>query len=78
LPAGPPSPTDALAPPDTGGDAAPSAFITDGAIHGPSVAVAHYDPQTGRYAAPDGHVYAQTDLVAPAKTWQDLVFRADG
>jgi hypothetical protein len=63
-----------------GGDpapAAPSAFITDGSSLGPSVAIAHYDPQTGRYATPDGKVYEQTDLVDPPKTWQDLVFKAD-
>ena len=36
-----------------------------------------YDPQTGRYATPDGKVCQQTDLVEPPKTWQDLVFRAE-
>jgi len=80
LPAGPPSPTDSLAPPDVGGDAAPaapSAFTTNGSSPGPSVAIAHYDPQTGQYATPDGKVYRQTDLVEPPKTWQDLVFKAD-
>jgi hypothetical protein len=40
------------------------------------MAVAHYDPQTGQYATPDGHVYRQTDLVDQPKTWQDLVFKA--
>ncbi|HEX2213587.1 MAG TPA: virulence factor Mce, partial [Mycobacterium sp.] len=55
---------------------APSAF--DGtAAPGPSVAIAHYDPQTGQYATPDGTAAAQTNLAAPPKTWQDLVFRAD-
>ena len=44
---------------------------------GPSVAIAHCDPQTGRYATPDGKVCQQTDLVEPPKTWQDLVFKAD-
>jgi hypothetical protein len=80
LPAGPPSPTDGLAPPDVGGDvspAAPSAYTPNGASSGPSVAIAHYDPQTGRYATPDGKVYAETDLADPPKTWQDLVFKAD-
>jgi phospholipid/cholesterol/gamma-HCH transport system substrate-binding protein len=78
--AGPPLPSDAPPPPDAGGavaPAAPSAFTTDGANPGPSVAIAHYDPQTGRYATPDGKVYQQTDLVDPPKTWQDLVFRPD-
>jgi hypothetical protein len=41
------------------------------------VAIAHYDPQTGQYATPDGQVYRQTDLVAAPKSWQDLVFKAD-
>jgi len=40
---------------------------------GPPVAIAHYDPQTGQYATPDGHVGRQTDLVDPPKTWQDLL-----
>jgi phospholipid/cholesterol/gamma-HCH transport system substrate-binding protein len=79
-PVGSPSPTDSLAPPDLGGNVAPvapSAFTTTGATPGPSVAMAHYDPRTGQYATPDGHVYRQTDLVDPPKTWQDLVFKAD-
>ncbi len=52
--------------------AAPSAH--EGGPEGPSVAVATYNPQTGQYAAPDGKVYAQTDLVRqPAQSWQDLL-----
>jgi len=41
----------------------------------PPVAFAHYDPQTGRYATPDGQVYSQNDLssVAAPKDWRDLV-----
>jgi hypothetical protein len=37
----------------------------------------HYDPRTGQYMAPDGHMYRQSDLAAagPAKTWQELVLR---
>ena len=75
-----PAPTDCLAPPDVGGDvapAAPSAFTSDGSSPGLSVAIAHCDPQTGRYATPDGKVCQRTDLVEPPKTWQDLVFKAD-
>jgi phospholipid/cholesterol/gamma-HCH transport system substrate-binding protein len=78
-PVGPPAPTDSLAPPDVGGEvvpAAPSAFTPTGSSPGPSVAIAHYDPQTGRYATPDGKVYQQTDLVDPPRTWQDLVYKA--
>jgi hypothetical protein len=39
------------------------------------VAVARYNPQTGSYMAPDGHLYAQSNLAAPAepKSWTDLV-----
>jgi hypothetical protein len=79
LPVGPPAPTDSLAPPDVGGApaAAPSAFSTNSSGQGPSVAIAHYDPQTGQYATADGQVGRQTDLVDPAKTWQDLIYRAD-
>jgi phospholipid/cholesterol/gamma-HCH transport system substrate-binding protein len=76
VPAGPP--TDGIAPPDVGGaPAAPSAFVPNASGSSPSVAIAHYDPQTGRYATPDGHVGRQTDLVHPASTWQDLIYRAD-
>src|SRR4030081_953852 len=58
----PPPATDSIAPPDVGGDvapAAPSAFTTNGSGAGPSVAIAHYVPQTGKYATPDGEVYRQ-------------------
>ncbi|MCV7279665.1 MCE family protein [Mycolicibacterium flavescens] len=41
---------------------------------GPSVAVAHYDPQSGRYATPDGNAGHQTDLVEQPRSWQDLVY----
>ena len=57
--------------------AAPSAFNTNNSGPSPSVEIAHYDPQTGQYATADGHVGRQTDLVDPAKTWQDLIYRAD-
>ena len=33
--------------------------------------------QTGQYAAPDGQVFRQEDLVAPAMSWQDLIYKAD-
>ena len=56
--------------------AAPNSFDLDGSAAGPSVAIAHYDPQTGLYATPDG-AFEQTDLVDPPKSWQDLVFRGD-
>lgn len=62
-------------PPSDGGapTMAPSAFSPDGS-GGPSVAVATYDPRTGRYATPDGKVYRQSDLVPHTgdQTWEDL------
>ena len=41
----------------------------------PSVAVAQYDPRTGRYVGPDGKLYQQSDLATPKapKTWQDML-----
>ena len=75
-PAAPPAAAPASAP-----SAAPSAFGRDalqpGPSVGPSVAIAQYDPHTGSYVAPDGQVYRQSDLVAPAsprapKTWKDM------
>ncbi|MEY8015991.1 MULTISPECIES: MCE family protein [Mycobacterium] len=53
--------------------AAPSAYAPQGGA-GPSVAIATYDPRTGRYAGPDGTVYRQSDLVAHAgrRSWKDL------
>jgi virulence factor Mce-like protein len=72
-PAAPPAPDNP--PPGAALPAAPSSFDTGGTAPGPSVAVAHYDPQTGGYSTPDGHVGQQTDLVDPPKSWQDLLLR---
>jgi phospholipid/cholesterol/gamma-HCH transport system substrate-binding protein len=73
-----PTSVEAVPSPTAGGDvpaAAPSSF--SGMISAPtaSVAVAKYDPQTGTYMGPDGHVSQQADLVAPAvpKSWTDMV-----
>ncbi|OSC39967.1 MCE family protein [Mycobacterium decipiens] len=54
--------------------AAPSAFGLNGSEPAPAVAVAHYDPHTGRYVGPDGKLYQQADLVTSTapKTWQDM------
>lgn len=64
------------APPEEPGavPAAPSAHSGAGEIR-PSVAFAHYDPASGRYVAPDGQTFAQTNLVASARatTWKDLI-----
>ncbi len=54
--------------------AAPSSFGGKTTKPVPSVAVASYDPRTGRYLTPDGKYYQQSDLAtstAPRK-WQDL------
>jgi phospholipid/cholesterol/gamma-HCH transport system substrate-binding protein len=73
-----PTPGDAPAPSGAVPPAAPSSYGTNDSEPSPSVAVAPYDPRTGQYGTPDGHVYRQSDLVAPgaAKTWKDLVFNA--
>ncbi|EUA40439.1 mce related family protein [Mycobacterium avium subsp. avium 2285 (R)] len=42
----------------------------------PPLAVAEYDPATGEYIGPDGHVYTQTDLANNApkeQTWQQML-----
>jgi phospholipid/cholesterol/gamma-HCH transport system substrate-binding protein len=73
-----------LAPPDlpdggpgplTAPSAAPSSY-QGAASAGPSVAVAEYDPRTGRFLTPDGVAITETDLVAERpQSWQDLVMR---
>lgn len=70
----PPSAPDAGAAP-----AAPSPIGTNGSGVSRSVAVLHYDPGTGRYLAPDGQLYRQSDLVPArvAKTWKDMLTPAE-
>jgi hypothetical protein len=53
---------------------APSAFGRDASQPVPSVAIAQYDPHTGTYVTPDGHVFRQSDLVPKktVKTWKDM------
>lgn len=55
--------------------AAPSSFGHSESGPGPSLAVVHYDPQTGGYVAPDGQLYRQTNLVkrSTPKTWKDML-----
>jgi phospholipid/cholesterol/gamma-HCH transport system substrate-binding protein len=65
-------------PAPSGGEAhaAPSSFGSNrpgSATGGPSLALAHYDPRTGRYVARDGQTYQQLDLVTPPKTWQEML-----
>src|ERR1700742_242199 len=70
-PIGPPSPDTINGGPP---QAHPSSFGTKASRHAPSVAVASYDPRTGRYVAPDGKLYQQSDLATSTtpKKWQDL------
>jgi phospholipid/cholesterol/gamma-HCH transport system substrate-binding protein len=73
-PAGPPSggvppvPADAATP-----SAAPSSYAarSDGS---PPVSVVQYNPRTGKYIAPNGQQFRQSDLVSSStpKTWKDL------
>lgn len=51
---------------------APSANHGD-ADTGPAVAVAEYDPRTGRYLGTDGHSYQQSSLVTTPQDWRDLM-----
>jgi hypothetical protein len=73
----PPVPTETAPPPggqNEGPAVAPSAFNTNGVAPTLSVSIAQYDPRTGRYAAPDGQVYQQTDLVTGTpNSWQDVI-----
>jgi virulence factor Mce-like protein len=66
-PAEPAPPADGAVP------AAPSAY--SGNPSRGTVAVAHYDPATGKYMTPDGRLEQQTNLIAGAapKSWQDLL-----
>ncbi len=75
LPAAP-QPDGAAAAPAADGavPAAPSAF-NGNATGGPSVAVTHYDPRTGKYLTPDGELQQVQNLAAGGspKSWQDLL-----
>jgi phospholipid/cholesterol/gamma-HCH transport system substrate-binding protein len=73
----PPGPVE-VPPPDGGAvPAAPSAFGSNGSGRGagPSVAVAQYDPRTGRYLAPDGQLQQVSTPVAGTqpRSWKDLL-----
>jgi phospholipid/cholesterol/gamma-HCH transport system substrate-binding protein len=54
---------------------APSSFGGKTTKTVPSVAVASYDPRTGRYLTSDGKFYEQSDLATSTapKKWQDLL-----
>ena len=63
-----PGPSDVTSP-----SAAPSSYAAP-AAGSPSVSIVQYDPRTGKYVAPDGEQFRQTDLVSSStpKTWKDL------
>lgn len=47
----------------------------------PPIAAAEYDPATGTYVGPDGHVYRQADLARGAnkeQTWQTMLLPPEG
>lgn len=71
----PPDPAPADAAGGGGPQAAPSSFGGEAGKRVPSVAIARYDPHTGRYVGPDGKLYQQSDLVVPSapKTWKDML-----
>jgi phospholipid/cholesterol/gamma-HCH transport system substrate-binding protein len=72
IPPIPPAPAEV---PHGGGaiPAAPSAFGGNRTA-GPSLAVAHYDPATGEYMTPGGHLERQTNLAGGGpKSWKDLM-----
>ncbi|WP_179476095.1 MCE family protein [Mycolicibacterium vinylchloridicum] len=83
VPAAPPPPGGDAPPPGTPApqptqdvpDSAPSGFSPGTRQSQPSVSFTQYDPRTGRYVAPSGQVYQQSDLVSGSpKSWQDLVY----
>ncbi len=71
-------PDSATAPPAPaagGPKAAPSSFDFGKSRPGPSLAVTHYDPQTGEYMGSDGQLYRQANLIrrSAPKKWQDML-----
>ncbi len=69
-PAAVPPPADGALP-----AAAPSAFNGNTSGGGPSLAVAHYNPETGEYMTPDGQMQQVQNLAAGGapKSWKDLL-----
>jgi virulence factor Mce-like protein len=70
-PAESPNGSPAIAP----GVAVPNAFSGNAVRNAAPVAVANYDPRTGRYIGADGLAYRQTDLTRQGVTtgWQDML-----
>ena len=47
----------------------------------PPIAIAEYDPATGTYVGPDGHVYTQSNLAQTQpkdQTWQTMLLPPPG
>jgi phospholipid/cholesterol/gamma-HCH transport system substrate-binding protein len=74
LPPGSPSPPGAAA-----SDPPPAEAATPGPAP-PPIAAAQYDPATGTYLGPDGHVYTQANLARSAteQTWQSMLMPPTG
>jgi phospholipid/cholesterol/gamma-HCH transport system substrate-binding protein len=70
-----PAPPTDIPPSDGAVPAAPSSFLGGASDPGPSIAIAQYNPKTGAYMGPDGHLYRQSDLITSAspKTWTTMV-----
>lgn len=60
------TPAQAPRPPEPAGSPSPAP---------PPIGTVQYDPATGSYIGPDGHLYTQSDLAHPAKeqTWQSML-----
>jgi phospholipid/cholesterol/gamma-HCH transport system substrate-binding protein len=59
----------------------PAEAATPPAPPPPPIAAAEYDPSTGTYVGPDGHVYTQADLArgaAEEQTWQTMLLPPKG
>jgi len=59
----------------------PAQFVPPPAAVPPPIAAAEYDPATGTYVGPDGHVYTQGNLARNAKeeqTWQTMLLPPPG
>ena len=59
----------------------PAQYVPPPAAAPPPIAAAEYDPATGTYVGPDGHVYTQGNLARNAKeeqTWQTMLLPPPG
>ena len=70
----PPIPMDVPDDNHTAPTTSPSSLHTNN-LGAPAVGFAIYNPRTGNYLGPDGHLYSQADLAEPTaeKSWKDLL-----